>query len=189
MIGFGGAATLPNIVQPYIQAVVRAVALAGIADLWTTIGDALLAGPEILKHTTVVAVYRDAANAVQSREVGLHSIPLHPFGYDGFTCVTEGCLRPMGDTLARQRDGKVSLVCDRCKWKSRWIQLVDNKYFHTVRKSAAPMIFWHNFPSSPALTTLFGHIDLAAPAGRSQQSGKRKRGQPGPPSAKMEPSD
>ncbi|KAG2336725.1 hypothetical protein BDR05DRAFT_1005609 [Suillus weaverae] len=175
VIGFGGSSTLPGFVGPTVLAFIRTAAVFGGTDVWESLCDLLVTNPDVLEHTTVIAVYACYVNGkrtVESREVAKHST-YRAFGYKFSTCANEGCNSSMTDTIrVSRKENMVQMTCAKCHWKSAWLPTdQDNGHFLRVKPATTPTLFWHNFPPSPGLHKLF--VDTMP--GTNTQEGKEKR--------------
>ncbi|KAG1764958.1 hypothetical protein EV702DRAFT_1051181 [Suillus placidus] len=175
VIGFGGSSNLPGFIGPTMLAFIRAAAVFGGTDVWESLCDLLVTNPDVLEHTTVIAVYACYVNGkrtVESREVAKHS-KYRAFGYKFSACANEGCNSSMTDTIrVSRKENMVRMTCAKCHWKSAWLPTdQDNGHFLRVKPATAPLLFWHNFPPSAGLHKLF--VDTMP--GTNTQEGKEKR--------------
>ncbi|KAM6491894.1 hypothetical protein JOM56_012532 [Amanita muscaria] len=166
IVGFGGAETLPDVVSPFVVALTLKLATQGfpsvkkqdivgnqrldVPRLWDAFRTLLTDHCSVLDYTTIVFIFRDGEQTLQ-RMVSKHQ-ESRPFGFDFQDC-PNSCQGQFPLKVTTQ-SSKCHLTCLNCSWRSHWVSLESNWYFHELHPSA-PRLFWHEFPASHSTANLF----------------------------------
>jgi len=162
VVGFGGAETLPNKVQPFISALSVSFAVGGVQksrctfgvrrSIWELITRTLELSPGVLDTTVLVVLFREGEN-IYERAIAKH-MASRPFGFQWKNC-PNNCRGQFNIKPKTKTNGRVSLQCTLCRWKSRKISYwAGNDHFHQMNGNM-PAIFWYEFPPQPSLQNMF----------------------------------
>jgi hypothetical protein len=125
-------------------------------NVWETVCDTLIAYPSTVTTNTVIAIYRSGLQFF-AREVGMHRAE-RPLGYQFVKCGKPDCAskgRP-GHIIGELRDLDAARIrCKACGWRSKFLKLENQSYITSLHKVKAPLLFYHDFPSPPGLSTIF----------------------------------
>jgi hypothetical protein len=147
---------MPHDVHPFVNGLLETIAIHGInEDIWPVVRDTIIAYPSTVTTNTVIAAYTTDTGFV-AREVGMHRGD-RPLGYHFAKCGTNDCPsqeRP-GHIIGELRELTVRIRCKGCKWKSKNVKLENQPFFKPLHSTRSPLLFHHEFPSPPGLSTMF----------------------------------
>jgi hypothetical protein len=120
-------------------------------DPWAATVEAFSRNNRALEHTSVILIFRDAKNDVQSREIALHNPPQNALGIRFHFCGNLQCRPFPGDTTFKTKFGrerrkeKLRQICRKCGYKSPWKSVSDITWVHPITER----FFWHDYPVTP----------------------------------------
>ncbi|KAF8425811.1 hypothetical protein L210DRAFT_934937 [Boletus edulis BED1] len=92
IVAFGGRATLPGEIRGLLTGIIDRLGVNKGTNIWDEVILAASQEIELLQVNSVVAVYKERGyEVVHCREIGLHSLPMRPWGIEFAACGTEGC--------------------------------------------------------------------------------------------------
>jgi hypothetical protein len=160
ILAFAGESTLPDIVNPDIIVLMKEIGIYQTRDIWAATMKALAHKRHLLEHTSLVLIYRDTENKLQSRGIGLHLPPHRAFGIMFEFCGNMACRPLPGDTQMKTQfepgrtKEKVRLWCRRCDYQSPWIKVESVEWVHPLTNDSS--VYWHHFPPTAQQITMFG---------------------------------
>lgn len=156
ILGFGGSSTIPCQVSRLLGRVVESIGVDKTADIWDAILQVVSHDPNLLEVNSVVVIYKEReSEAVHAREIALHAPPYRPWGVEFQACGTEGCNPTPSDFYVKSQGPAIRMTCRLCQWVSAWVKTKDAEHLLTCPNRTVPNVFWHSFPPSPALASLF----------------------------------
>jgi hypothetical protein len=157
-IGFGGTEPTPNDVRPFVNSLVEKIAIFGVEnqDLWKVVQETLIAFPMTVKTNTVIAAFA-TGDGFMARKIGMHRAE-RPLGCLFVKCGAANCEsknRP-GHIIGELKDQRMAKIrCKSCGWKSKWVKIDNQEIISRLHKTRSPLLFYHEFPSPPGLSSLF----------------------------------
>lgn len=156
MLAFGGGATLPAETRGLLTGVIERLGVNKYADIWGTVIQVVSQELDLLQVNSVVVVYKErGSGSVECREIGLHLLPMRPWGVEFAACGKEGCRPKAYEFHTRTTGGGVSTQCRRCGWVSRVVKNSDIKEYVFPFNSTVPNVYWHTYPTCMALGAIF----------------------------------
>ena len=155
----------PDEMTDTVALVIKAMGIHKTANLWDTVLRAVLSYIHVLGVTDVVVIYRErGCNKVQARKIARDSPPFRPWGVEFQACATEGCNpRRVTGFFTETQGSAVRMTCRQCGWKSAWVNEENTEGLVMSVGEMFPDVFWHEYPVSPALASLFVTITAAEP--------------------------
>ena len=139
-----------------LRRIVEGIGIDKTADIWNTILRIVSHDPNLLEVNSVVIIYRErGTEIVQARQIALHAPPYRPWGVEFQGCGKEGCNPTTTNIRFRSQGSSIRMTCRLCGWESAWVKEKDIMTLLTRVDNTVPNVFWHNYPASPALASLF----------------------------------
>lgn len=163
---------MPSQVTRVLGRVMEGIGVDKTVDIWETVLRVVAQDASLLEVSSVVVIYRERGSTeVQSRQIGLHAPPYRPWGVEFRACGKEGCSPTRGDFLIKSRGSSVRMICRLCGWGSAWVKEKDVEGLLTCPNRTVPNVFWHSYPPSPALESLFVRVTQKMEEGGGQSTG------------------
>ncbi|KAG9312769.1 hypothetical protein JVU11DRAFT_7206 [Chiua virens] len=156
VLGFAGSSTIPTQVKNAVGRVIERLGVDKTMGLWDTVMSVVGQDLHLLEVNSVVAIFKERGSTeVLSRKIARHAPPMRPWGVEFRACGTPNCDRTTFDFYVQNDGYDVRMTCRACGWKSAWVK--ERHWGHHVFRldNTLPTVFWHSYPPSDALKTLF----------------------------------
>jgi hypothetical protein len=151
---------MPHDVQPFVNGLVENVSIHGMGGedpLWEVVQRTLISYPTTVTTNTVIAIRTAGNGSFISTEIGMHRAE-RPLGYHFTKCGNPDCQskdRP-GHIWGELKDSNTARIrCRACSWRSKAVKIDQQPFFTRLHKTKAPLLFYHQFPSPPGLSSMF----------------------------------